>query len=227
MDQLAAALLRARSNNSKSVVVMGASNLAARRAAKANRRKAVVARKRKAEMAGGSVAGQVARAAALPIRCCLYTERLFETGVGTVLLARGNKVGPLAVAGFLLDTFCLGVKDVLFREMADYQLEHYRDMLGQATPLVPVDPCYARKLLRDLTRWSGSLGFQPPREFVTVERLFGNTDPQACDATFEFGMSGKPLYVPGPSETMAVSRQHIEQLRDQLGVGGFDFVFPV
>jgi len=69
---------------------MGASNLAVRRAAKANRRKAIVAQKRKAEAVGGTLAGQVARVTALPIRHCLCTENLFGIGMGTVVLARAG-----------------------------------------------------------------------------------------------------------------------------------------
>lgn len=63
---------------------MGTSNLAARRAAKANRRKTIVAHKRRAEAFEGTLAGQVVSAAGLPIRHCLLTENVFGTGIGTL-----------------------------------------------------------------------------------------------------------------------------------------------
>ncbi|MGA3402490.1 MAG: hypothetical protein ABSC95_25040 [Acetobacteraceae bacterium] len=227
MDRLGAALARLGKSSSESVVVTGASNLAARRAAKANRRKAIVAQKRKAEAAGSTPAGQVARAAALPVRDCLCTENLFEIGMGTLTLARGSTAGSVVVGACLLDTFCRGVKDVMIRTMSGEEFEAYVDKLDDATPLVPVDPGHARKLLRDLTRWSGSLGFQPHRDFATVERLFGDVDPQACDTTFEFGMNGKPLYTSGPGEASAASRRDVEQLRAQLGPDGFHYMVAV
>ena len=45
------------------------------------------------------------------------------------------------------------------------------------TPLVSVDPSHARKLLRDLVQWSGSLGFRHTGTSRS-ERLFGHVDPQ-------------------------------------------------
>ncbi|HET6236854.1 MAG TPA: hypothetical protein VFE41_18110 [Acetobacteraceae bacterium] len=205
---------------------MGSSNIAARRGAKANRRKAIVAEKRKAEAGGNTLAGRVARAAAAPVLHCLLTESLHETGIGTLVLARRSALGQVTAAGFLLDVFCLGVKDVMFRAMEGRQLGTYLDMLGAATPLVPVDPGYARKLLRDLVLWSGSLGFQPHPDFATVERLFGDVDPQTCKTAFQFGHGGKPLYVSGPSEPPLLVRHRIEQLSGQLGSDGFDYIVP-
>jgi hypothetical protein len=206
---------------------MGTSNLAARRGAKANRRKAIVAQKRKAGVGGQTLAGQVAGATTAPIRHCLLTESLFETGMGTLILARGSAVGQCAVGAFLLDAFCLGVKDVMFRTLEGGQLATYLGRLSAATPLVPVDPSYARKLLRDLVLWSGSLGFQPHADFTTVERMFGDVDPQACEAAFEFGQDGKPLYVPGPSEPPLLVRRRMDQLSRQLGPDGFHYIVPV
>jgi hypothetical protein len=206
---------------------MGASNLAAKRAAKANRRKAIVAQKRKAEAAEGSMAGQVVRSAALPIHDCLITENLFDVGMGTLILTRGATVGPVFLAAFLLDTFCCGVKDVTLRSVSADQLNSYIDMVDDVTPLVSIDPSHARKLLRDLVQWSGSLGFRPHRDFATAERLFGQIVPHAGETTFEFGQGGKPLYMPGPTDSHSDARRHVEQLGQQLGPDGFHYIVPV
>ncbi len=206
---------------------MGKSNLAARRGAKANRRKAIVAQKRKAEALEGTLSGQVARAAKAPIYCCRLTECLFETGMGTLLLARGTGAGQLIVGGFLLDTFCLGIKDIVLRHMTVAQLDDYRARLSNSTLMAPVDPGYARKLVRDLAQWSGSLGFKPHADFALAERLFGDVDPQTCEARFEFGRGGKPLYMPGPSESPHLVRRLMDRLIERLGVGEFDYFVPV
>src|SRR3984893_15960799 len=92
-----------------------ASNMAAKRAAKANRRKAIVAEKRKAEMFADSLAERVRRAARVPIQYCLLTDGLFGLGIGTMILARGVTADALSVAIFLVDVHCLGIKDVMFR----------------------------------------------------------------------------------------------------------------
>jgi hypothetical protein len=204
---------------------MGASNLAARRAAKANRRKAIVFEKRKNELAMASPAGQAAQAAAMPIRACLLSEDLFETGMGTLVLARGAGAGPVFFEAYLLDTFCRGVKDVMARTLdSGQQLDACIDQLNASTPLVAVDPSYARKLLRDLVQWSGSIGFPPPRSFAALEQLFGDVDADACNTEFEFGQAGKPLYVSGPGEPLGKSRRVVDLLSARLGSNGFNYI---
>jgi hypothetical protein len=205
---------------------MGKSNLAAWRGAKANRRKAIVAQKRKAGAMGGTLAGQVARAASAPIRCCLLTERLLEHGMGTLLLARGSGAGQLVVGAFLLDTFCLGIKDVVLQPMEPAQLEGYLDTMNTATLMVPIDPGYGRKLLRELSQWSASLGFMPHADFAVAERLFGDVEVPTFEANFQFGRGGKVVYMPGPSESPLLVRRRIEQLTERLEPGGFDYIDP-
>ena len=72
--------------------------------------------------------------------------------------------------------------------------------------MVSVDPSYARKLLRDLAVWSRSIGFDPHRDFTTVERIFGDVNAEASDAVFRFGCDGKPLYIPGPFDSARMFR---------------------
>jgi hypothetical protein len=45
------------------------------------------------------------------------------------------------------------------------------------------------------------IGFAPARDFAVVERLFGDVQAEACDAAFQFGYEGKPLYVGDLSDT--------------------------
>jgi hypothetical protein len=201
-----------------------ASNIAARRAAKAARRKAVVAEKRRAEMLEGTLAARVRRAANAPIQECLLPDGLFEEGIGTVILARGAFPDYLNVGMFLVDVSCQGVKDVDFHPLESEEFELLIAALSATQSLAAVEPSYARKLLRDVAAWSGSFGFSPHRDFAAVELLFGDVRPEACDATFVFGRGGKPLYQPGPFETPAQVRQRVEQLRARLGDDGFEAI---
>ena len=203
---------------------MAASNLAARRGAKANRRKAIVAQKRKLDFAAASPAGQALQAAALPIRACLLSEELFDTGMGTLILARGATVGPIFFEAYLLDTFCRGVKDVMFRTMDQDQLDFCIDRLEAASPMTAVDPSYARKLVRDLVRWSRSIGFPPPRDFAALERLFGDVDADACTTEFGFGQDGKPFYISGLNETTNDGLRAVKHLQTELGAGNFEYL---
>jgi hypothetical protein len=194
-----------------------APNIAARRAAKAVRRKAVLAERRKSEMLASTLPAKVRRAASAPIRHCLLNGSLFESGIGTLILVRGVPGGELAMASFLLDVHCLGIKDVVFRSVARTDLEEWIAAVEETDPLVTIEPSHARKLLQDLRGWAESIGFAPAEDFEVVERLFGDVSTDSCDMAFQFGRDGKPFYVPGPSESPMQIRRRIEQLRARFG----------
>jgi hypothetical protein len=115
------------------------------------------------------------------------------------------------MATFLIDMFCLGVKDVTFKWIGTEEFAFHIEKLGAASPLVPVDPSYGRKLLRDAVAWSQSKGFPPHREFAVAERILADVSPDPCGAVFQFGRDGKPFYMPGPKESVSLIRRRFEQ----------------
>jgi hypothetical protein len=198
-----------------------ATNMALKRAKKAQRRKQVVAQKRRAELLEAGLPARVLRAAEAPIQYCLLTESVFEIGMGTLILARGATRHHLVMSSFLIDVFCLGIKDVMFQRLEGDVFEMYMDATDDGSPMVSVHPSYARKLLRDLAAWSQSIGFAPHRDFTAVERIFGDVAADASEASFRFGRDGKPVYISGPTDTAPLIRQRVEQLRKYLGDDGF------
>jgi hypothetical protein len=197
-------------------------NMALKRARKAQKRKQVVAQKRRAEALESSLPARVLRAAHAPIQGCFLTESLFEVGMGTLVLARGATRIHVELSSFLLDTFCLGIKDVMFDSVEGEVFEAYMEATEAGSPMVAVDPGYARKLMRDLAAWSQSIGFAPHKDFAAVERMFGDVSADASDAVFRFGHDGKPFYMPGPDDSAPLIRRRIEQLQKHLGDDGFE-----
>jgi hypothetical protein len=198
-----------------------AANAALKRAKKAQRRKLVVAEKRRTATLEASLAARVLRAGRAPIQHCLLTESLFDAGMGTLVLARGATLRDVSFGAFLIDAFCLGIKDVMFERAEAEAFEVLVDAMHASSPLIPVEPSYARKLLRDLAAWAQSIGFAPHRDFATVEPLFGEVSADASDAVFQFGHDGKPFYIPGPSEPPSLVQRRIAHLREVLGNDGF------
>jgi hypothetical protein len=200
-----------------------ATNMALKRARKAQRRKQVVAQKRRAEALEASLPARVLRAADAPIQHCFLTESVFDLGIGTLVLARGASPYRVALSSFLIDVYCLGIKEVMFESVDNDFFEMYMDATDAGSPMVSVDPGYARKLLRDLAVWSQSIGFAPHRDFAVVERIFGDASADTSDAVFQFGRDGKPVYIPGPNDTAALIRRRLEQLQKYLGNNGSGF----
>ena len=187
-----------------------ATNMALKRTRKAQRRKHVVAEKRKLEVFTSSLEGMVRRAAGMPIQHCLLTEAIFKNGLGLLVVARGLTPEHVGMATFLIDMFCLGVKDVTFKWIGAEEFAFHVEKLGAAAPLVPVDPSYGRKLLRDAVAWSQSKGFPPHRDFSVVAPILADVNTDTCDEIFRFGRDGKPFYMPGPNESPSVVRRRFE-----------------
>lgn len=141
------------------------------------------------------------------------------------MLTRGITSEYLSLAAFMVDTNCLGVRDAVFNSMGGSDFE-FRILERAPVAFSDVDPSYARKLLRDVAAWAGSIGFAPHRDFATVELLLGDVKADACDETFQFGRDGKPFYIAGLSESPMQVCQRLEQLRARFGDGGFHYLAP-
>ena len=99
-------------------------------------------------VAKGNLAEDVRRVSAAPLHSCLVQNKLFECGAGMVFLIRKTGQRRLALAGFLVDAYCLGVKDALFREIEEAEIQKLLHTFERAAPFEGVAPSYARKLLR-------------------------------------------------------------------------------
>ena len=202
---------------------------AQKRAAKAARRKRLLTERRKVAMAESqmSLATRMRRMAGAPIHSCLISEALLEIGKGYLVLARKAADGRTAMAVFLLDTYCVGVKDVILRVDEASGIERFLEALGEAQPMVAIESTRARKLLRDLVAWSRSSGMAPHPDYTAAEPLFGDVSADASDESFSFGKDGKPFLIPGPSDTPARIRTRIEALRRTVGDRGFEYMLEV
>jgi hypothetical protein len=189
-----------------------------RAAEKAAKRKHVVARKRKADANDGGFGGikAVVRASTDPIHACLAANNMTDSGMGSVVLARKSATGQITASFFLLDVFCLGVKDSYIKTMSIIDFDRSVDMLKRSQPLAPIEAAAARALIEGAVDYASELGFEPGGDFPKAEALFG--DIEASDDTFEFGRNGKPFFMSGPNDSPARVRQILDTLgaRTQL-----------
>ncbi len=202
-----------------------ASSIAHRRAARAAHRKRLLRARRSA--APVSLADRVRQLARGPVYRCLMQPEMFETGIGTVLLARQAASGEMATAIFLVDAFALGIKDVIFEVLEPSEVDYYIATMRCAAPWQEVEPSLARKLLRDAAAYGASLGLRPHRGFAAIEQLFGDVRAEDCTETFVFGRDGKPFYQIGPVESTEQIARRLGRLTERLGRDGFDFTVPI
>lgn len=168
-----------------------------------------------------SLASRASTAAKHPIHECLVSETLFEDGIGQALLSRTLPNGLIALSAFLLDTWCLGVKDAMFRIVEPEEYE--RHLLPS---LSPISAECLRAIIEGSEDYAGKCGLKPHEDYPIAARLFGEIDAQRCTELYEYGCEGKPRYISGLDDTPTRIQQIITLLEQHLGAGNFEVVLP-
>ena len=142
-------------------------------------------------------------------------------GLVSVLVTRQARYGRVRVCGWLVDVWCLGVKDVVGPRVTDERraAEFTRSYFAayQAQPLqAPVE--LARHLVFGAVAYARSLGFQPAPGF---EATAGQLGPWASPSAIGFGRHGQPFFVQGPHDNAAAILQTLER---SVGRDNFHFL---
>ncbi|MBV8641965.1 MAG: hypothetical protein JO070_11295 [Verrucomicrobia bacterium] len=159
----------------------------------------------------------------------LRSAKLFDSGAGYLVVSRFKADGRVESGFFLLDVFCLGVKDAgfhSFNSITDYQ-ESLLDRLFADEDPVQMTPAAARKLTEDAVSYARGLGFSPGADYKKASRVFGGVTTAECDEEFIFGKDGKPLYIQGPSDSPARVERILGVLEARCGEGGYHYIVPV
>ncbi|MFI6600011.1 helix-turn-helix domain-containing protein [Nonomuraea sp. NPDC050536] len=134
-------------------------------------------------------------------------------GLVSVLAARRHGWDKVSVAGFLVDVYCLGVKNTIGPDVMDeLELRRFRDYFFSDYPgwqEAPVE--LARNLVFGSEEYAGDLGFETLESFAAVAEHLG---PWEGPAAITFGRDGKPYYVAGPNDE---SRKVLRILEHSVG----------
>jgi len=194
---------------------------------KRKKRKATIRR----EAALSSITSRLATAHALqaPLYECWEREGLFapDAGKGTVVVTRKTPGNQVLMAAFLVDVFCLGVKDVHCVLMGENEYRLRLRQIERHQNLVKVDPPCAKKLVEEAEIYAEALGFSPHGDYGFAKRIFEGIRKEQCPRSFTFGRDGKPLYLAGPNDSEQFARNVVETLTDRLGPDGFHFLMPL
>lgn len=158
----------------------------------------------------------------------LVSSAVWKSGLGNILISRVLENGRVAYAMFLLDVFCLGVKDVMFDVISQekYDVE-WLPRLKERIAFKRQSPEYVRKLVEGGVAFARSIGFEPQADYRQAQAIFGDIDPALCDETFAFGRDGKPFFISGPHDSPARCRKIIDTLQQHCGLDAYDYMLRV
>ena len=145
-------------------------------------------------------------------------------GLVTVLLARAKRSGKVAVCVYLVDVYCLGVKDVVGPRAVDKgDLPGFMQRCFSAydTPPIEAPIALAQQLVWGAIAYARDLGFEPHRSFPRAADHLG---PLSGPSQIGFGRHGKPYFVQGPRDD---AQRVLDTLGASVGTGNFQFLVAV
>jgi hypothetical protein len=146
-----------------------------------------------------------------------------ESGLVSILVAR-DKGSSVSVCGYLVDVWCLGVKNALGPKSVDRRkLPGFTDWYFRSydePPLaVPID--LARHVVFGAIEYAHELGFEPHPDFAGCTSHLG---PWEGRSDITFGREGKPMYIQGPHDDAAsITRT----LRRSVGDDNFHYICQI
>lgn len=167
----------------------------------------------------------IRRARDYPIRGC-WTQRDWDkSGLAVILIARNQPDGAVVFGDYLVDYYCLGVKDTFCVpnvSPAEFEGEVLpRVFMGQ--PPLKIEPEFAHEIVWGAVEYAESYGFRPHKDFKLSQNVLDPPDAYPRRGKVEFGMDGEPFYIAGPHDKSAII---INRLMQTAGEGNFAYILP-
>lgn len=142
-------------------------------------------------------------------------------GLAGVMVARADRSSRVTVCGWLVDVFCLGVKNAMGPTTINSGalFNHSRRFFtafGASPRTVPLE--LAQHLVHGGVAYARSFGLEPHPDFAGTAPYLGST-PETCP--IQFGHNGMPYFISGPQDD---PRQIIATLETTAGRGNYHYI---
>ena len=142
-------------------------------------------------------------------------------GLAMVLVARTTGYNRFVVCSYLVDYWCLGLKDTLGeRKMNDTQYRQFLEMAYQGFPdgYQEITLGQAQAIVYGAINYAADLGLKPHRDFQKTQKHLGTWDGKL---KLTFGHEGKPYFIEGPYDN---TTQIMQTLRKNVGEDNFHYL---
>jgi hypothetical protein len=175
-------------------------------------------RKDIARMTSNDPTVALANIAAAPVFESLIPKKT-DQGMGIAVLTRRLPDGRLALATYLLDMYCLGVKDTMWRICSPAQYRENLTRIQSNSPTRAVSPETLTKMVLGAVEYARDLGLAPHPDFRHSRKLLEGFDPELATESFTYGYNGKPMFIQGPRDTP----ERTKYIMNQLSASGHKF----
>lgn len=161
--------------------------------------------KRKAQMRRAASQSPYERVGTVgEVEACYINADWHDKGMASLFLLRRNPAGGHAMAAFLIDIWCVGLKDTWGR--LDFTAEELDEYMKRArershAQLVRIGLEDARRLVAASIRFAHKNGFRLPDRYERWVKLLGELAPISDSDLTRFGKGGKLLWI-GPVDDL-------------------------
>jgi hypothetical protein len=164
------------------------------------------------------------RSRSLPVYECLVSPEWKETGMTHVVVSRSHTNGNITACIYLVDLYCLGVKDCFY--LFNASMEYYREKI-EAYRFEQISYALAHNIIYSAVAFAEEFGFKPYKDFTSITRFMLDEDTEDVELIeIECGKNGKPMYVCGPYDDRKKAEAIIAQLERAAGKGNYDYILP-
>ncbi len=183
-------------------------------------------KKKQAKMAPSSTFGTIKKikeARNLPVYECLSNLSWKESGLAHILISRRQPDGNLLFGVYLVDIFCLGLKNAFCNvdlPMSKYKAE-LRGRMYQDDEPVECPLSLAHHIIYGGIEFAAQFGFKPDKDFKLSQYVLEDKNNLEPCEDIEFGKDGKPFFIAGPDDD---TERIVRQLESMVGKGNFKFI---
>lgn len=161
------------------------------------------------------------RARKLPLFESYINPDWKEAGLSSILVSRKHTTGNVTFGFYLVDTFCLGVKncDVGFNRTQEEFEEFLEGIEHRHNGIEKIDYTLAHNILYGAVAYAEDLGFAPHKDWSFSQMILEEDTEDIELIEIEFGKNGKPHFINGPFDKVPAI---IEKLKKSVGEGNFD-----
>lgn len=161
-----------------------------------------------------------------PILGCWAMQEWQESGITPVVIARQQADDQVLFASYLVDLYCLGVKDVTVN--VNLTRKRFERSLPELCMLEPeaISVELAHEIVYGALEYARKYGFEPHPDFTHLHADQVLDPPEAHPRTWDvqFGQDGKPLFVSGPYDDERKIRRILQTLESTAGEGNYNYL---
>ncbi len=157
----------------------------------------------------------------MPIGKCYITPNWEETGISQIIVSRVRPSGNIAIGIFLVDTFCVGIKDATY--YANMSEPEFEDLIGhfqQGPGLEEISYNEAHNIIYGAIGFAEDAGIKPAKGFRIAGYILEEDTDDIPLIEYEYGKNGKHYLIINSDRR---EMPYLHQLQKALG-DDFEYV---